>query len=167
MGEEHLAGSGIMHVPLLGGGVEADVRGPDDVESSKRTEINRFGVEAADVTAGVEAEGLAHGLRASLASELLVVALVVGLPPEVGFAGALPWLSERLLDGLGRGFAAFPLESIGLDGDLPKWGNADMDAAGTHNAPPSKVSRTLPSCSCLRRTRSPRLRASLIVLWMP
>jgi len=44
MREEHLAGVGGVHVPLLVVGVEADVRGPDDVESSERTEINRLGV---------------------------------------------------------------------------------------------------------------------------
>ena len=56
MGEEHLAGVGGVHVPQLGRGIEADVRGPDDLESPERTEINRFGVEAADGTARVEAE---------------------------------------------------------------------------------------------------------------
>jgi hypothetical protein len=75
----------------------------------------------------VEAEGLV--VFASFASELLVVGLAVGLPPEVGFAGALPGFAESFLDGLGRGFAAFALEAIGLDGDFPKWGNADVDAA--------------------------------------
>jgi hypothetical protein len=168
MREEHLAGVGGVHVPVLGGGVEADVRGPDDLESPERAEINRFGVEAADVAAGIEAEGGVHGLWALIASsKLLVVGLAVGLPPEVRFAGALSGFPERLLDGLGRGFAAFALEAIGLDGDLAEGRNADVDAAGTHSAPPSKVSRTLPSCSCRRWTRSPRVRASRIVLWMP
>ena len=56
MGEEHLAAVGMAHVPLLGCEVEADVRGPDDVESPERTEIDRFGVKAADGAARVEAE---------------------------------------------------------------------------------------------------------------
>ena len=72
MREEHLAGVGGVHVPVLGGGVEADVRGPDDVESPERTEINRFGVEAVDLTTWIEAEGLAHGLRVT-SSELLLI----------------------------------------------------------------------------------------------
>jgi hypothetical protein len=56
-----LAGVGVVDVPLLGGGVEADVRRPDDVEPSERTEINRLGIEAADVAAGIEAEdGWSH-----------------------------------------------------------------------------------------------------------
>lgn len=85
------------------------------------------------------------------------------LSPEVGLAGALPGLSEGVLDRFGGGLAAFALEAFGLDGDFPSWGNADVDAAA-HSEPPSKVSRTLPSCSCLRETRSPRVRASRIVL---
>ena len=60
IGVEYRAGVGMAHVPLLGCGVEADVRGPDDVEPSERTEIDRFGVEAADAAAGVKAKGLAH-----------------------------------------------------------------------------------------------------------
>jgi hypothetical protein len=55
MGEEHLAGVGIVDVPVLIRVVEADVRGPDDVESPERTEIDRFGIEAVDGTARVEA----------------------------------------------------------------------------------------------------------------
>jgi hypothetical protein len=60
MGEERRAGAGFAHVPLLGGFVEADVRGPDDLESSERTKIDRFGVEAVDAAAGVEAKGAFH-----------------------------------------------------------------------------------------------------------
>ncbi len=71
MREEHLAGVGGVHVPLLGGGVEADVCGPDDLESSERTEINRLGVETADEAAGIEAEDGGHGLRASFSSSEL------------------------------------------------------------------------------------------------
>jgi hypothetical protein len=55
VGEEHLAGVGVVDVPVLVGVVEADVRGPDDVESSERTEVDRFGVEAVDGSARVEA----------------------------------------------------------------------------------------------------------------
>ena len=60
MGKEQLAVGGVVHVPLLFGIVEADVGGSDYLEPSERMEINRFGVEAVDVTAGAEAEGLAH-----------------------------------------------------------------------------------------------------------
>ena len=162
---EELAGGGAADLPLLGAFAEADVRGPEDGESPERTEIDRFGVEAVDVTAGVEAKGLAHGLCASFA-ELLLVLVALGLPPEVGFAGALPGFAEGVLDGLGRGFAAFALEAIGLDGDFPEWGNADMDAAA-HSEPPSRVSRIEPSASTWRVVRSPRERASRMVLWTP
>jgi hypothetical protein len=96
-------------------------------------------------------------------SELLVVVLAVGLPPEIGLAGALPGFTERLFDRFGGGLAAFALEAFGLDGDFPKWGNADVDAAA-HSEPPSKVSRIEPSASTLRVLRSPRLWASRMVL---
>jgi len=59
---EEFAGGGAADVPLLGLFTEADVRGSEDLEPSERTEVNRFGVEAVDAAAGVEAEGLAHGL---------------------------------------------------------------------------------------------------------
>ena len=62
VGEEHRSGAELVHVPPLGAVVEADVRGPDDMESPERTEIDRFGVEAVDVTAGGEAEGGVHGV---------------------------------------------------------------------------------------------------------
>lgn len=60
MREEHFAGIGGMHVPVLVGVVEADVRGPDDLKSPERTEIDHIGVEAANVAARVEAEGGVH-----------------------------------------------------------------------------------------------------------
>ena len=90
----------------------------------------------------------------------------LGLPPVVGFAGALPGFAEGFFDGLGRGFAAFPLEPVGLDGDFPNWGNPHMDAAA-HNEPPSSVSRIEPSASTRRVLRRPRERASRMVLWTP
>lgn len=60
MREQDVAMICIVHVPLLSGFIEANIRGPDDVESSERAEINRFSVEAVDVTAGVEAKGTFH-----------------------------------------------------------------------------------------------------------
>ena len=51
-------------------------------------------------------------------AELLLVLAALGLPPEVGFAGALPGFAEGVLDGLGGGLAAFALEAFGLDGDF-------------------------------------------------
>lgn len=51
VGEEDDAGVGIMDVPLLSQVVEADVRGPDDVESPERAEVDRFGIKAVDLTA--------------------------------------------------------------------------------------------------------------------
>ena len=68
-----------------------------------------------------------------------------------------------MLDGLGCGFAAFALEAFGLDGDFPGGGNFDKDAA-FHSDAPSRVSRTEPSASIRRVLRSPRERASRIVL---
>ena len=59
---EELAGGGAADFPELGAFAEADVRGPEDGESSERTKIDRFGVKAVDVTAGVETKGLAHGI---------------------------------------------------------------------------------------------------------
>ena len=105
-------------------------------------------------------------LGESTPAELLFIPLVRGLPPEVGFAGALPGFAQGLLNRLGRGLATFALEAIGLDGDFPERGNADMDAA-VHNEPPSNVSRIEPSASCRRVVRSPRERASRMVLWTP
>jgi len=61
VGEHDGAVVGVVDVPLLFGITETDVRGSDDLESPERTEINRFGVEAVDVTTGGEAKGLAHG----------------------------------------------------------------------------------------------------------
>jgi hypothetical protein len=162
---EELAGGGAADLPELGAFTEADVRGPEDGQSPERTKIDRFGVKAVDVTAGVEAKGLAHGLCASFAEGLLVL-VALGLPPEVGFAGALTGFAESILNGLGRGLAAFALEPFGLDTDVSRWRHADMDAAA-HSEPPSNVSRIEPSASCLRVVRSPRERASRMVLWMP
>jgi len=99
-------------------------------------------------------------------SELLTVLLLVVLPPEVGLAGACTGFAQRVLNGLGGGFTAFALEAIGLDRDFPKWGNPNMDAAA-HSAPPSNVSRIEPSASTRRVLRSPRKRASRMVLWTP
>ena len=53
---EEFASSGAADFPLLGALAEADVRGPEDLESSERTEVDRFGVEAVDATACVEAQ---------------------------------------------------------------------------------------------------------------
>ena len=58
---EELAGGGAADLPQLGALAEADVRGPEDMESSERTEIDRFGVKAVDVTTRVETKGLVHG----------------------------------------------------------------------------------------------------------
>jgi hypothetical protein len=52
---EEFAGVGAADVPLLGFLKEADVRGPEDLEPSERTEIDRFGVKAVDLTARFEA----------------------------------------------------------------------------------------------------------------
>lgn len=60
VGEEHLAGRGMAHVPFLGGWVEADVRGPEDGQSSERMEWDRFGIQAVDETTGLEAKGGVH-----------------------------------------------------------------------------------------------------------
>jgi hypothetical protein len=54
---EEFAGGGAADIPLLGFLTEPDVRGPEDFESPERTEIDHLGVEAADVAAGIEAEG--------------------------------------------------------------------------------------------------------------
>lgn len=74
VGKEHVAGVDRVDVPLLGGVVEANIHGLDDVESPERAEGNRLGVEAVNGTAGLEAKGLAHGLCASFAEGLLVLA---------------------------------------------------------------------------------------------
>jgi hypothetical protein len=63
--------------------------------------------------------------------------------------GLVGWLllgAEGLLDGLGGGLAAPALEAVGLHGGFGGGRDADEDAAA-HSAPPSKVSRTLPSFS--------------------
>jgi len=114
---DELAGCGTADFPELGAFTEADVRGPEDLESPERTKIDRFGVKAVDVTAGVEAEGLAHGLQASLA-ELLLVLVALGLPPEVRLARTRCLATEGILDRLRRGLAALALEALRLDLDF-------------------------------------------------
>ena len=116
--------------------------------------------------AGVFADDPASCRGDSFAAELLAVLLLVVLPPEVRLAGARTGFAQRGLNRLGGGFTTFALEAIGLDGDLAGGGNADMNAAA-HNAPPSNVSRIEPSASIRRVLRSPRKRASRMVLWTP
>ncbi len=57
---QRFAGGGVVHVPLLCVRVEANVRGPDDLESPEHTEINHFCEEAVDETARIEAKDGVH-----------------------------------------------------------------------------------------------------------
>jgi hypothetical protein len=52
---EELARRGAADFPQLGSFAEADVRGPEDLQSPERTEVNRFSVEAVDSTTLMEA----------------------------------------------------------------------------------------------------------------
>jgi hypothetical protein len=52
---EEFARGGAADFPQLGSFAEADVRGPEDLQSPEHTEVNRFGVEAVDSTTLMEA----------------------------------------------------------------------------------------------------------------
>ena len=86
---------------------------------------------------------------------------------DFGFGGGGDGGSKGFGEGRGGAQAAPAFEADGLDSEGAVGGDGDLDAAAAHSAPPSKVTSTAPSSRVRRVARSPRLRASWRVLWMP
>ena len=102
----------------------------------------------------------------SCPSYSLLVAAGLVWPPILRFAGAGARFAKRLFNGFGCCLTALAVKACGLDRDVTGRRDADMDFAA-HSEPPSSVSKIEPSASTLRVARSPRKRASRVVLWTP